>query len=107
MYLQKIGYLSMDSEEYFSEAPITGRCVICGEVLYNNDGYIASDTDEMLCSYKCVVKFLNLKCDDDEQFEPCKCTYCGDELTDEYESVTVDGERFCGIVCAFIYSNIK
>lgn len=97
----------MTETEYFSEAPVTGRCVICGAVLYNNDGYIATDTNDMLCSYECVIKFLDLKCDDDERFDDTVCTHCGDDVCDNFESVTVDGERFCGDSCAFAHNNIK
>lgn len=97
----------MTDEEYFGGRPITGRCAICGENLFNDDGYIASDTDEMLCSYACVVKYLDLKCDDDERFDDTKCVHCGDDVCDNFESVTVDEERFCSDSCAFARNGIR
>lgn len=96
-----------DEEVYFGEPYVTGRCVVCGEDLYNHDGYFDSGTDDKLCSYECVVKYLDLKCDGDERFDDCQCTHCGDDVCDNFESVTVDDERFCGDSCAFVHNNIR
>ena len=96
----------MTENEYFGEAPVTGRCVVCGEVLYENARYTASDSDDALCSYECVVKYLDLKQDDDDRFDDTECVHCGDDVCDNFESVTVDDERFCGDSCAFAHNNI-
>jgi len=64
------------------------------------------DFNGCLCE-ECVDEHLGLKQDDDELFEPTKCPHCNSILTDEYESVTVDGERFCDKQCAYMYLDIE
>lgn len=83
-------------EEHFTDAEVLGYCECGSEISEGNEVYQDTNTKEYFCCQDCALKSVGFT-----QYAEidgiCEC--CGSIVSDEFESVLLEGDSYCDEDC--------